>query len=94
MELYGGDRAVIIHPAIKGWTLRVSREPTKHDDPPDKPPAFVGLIHFGDVFHCRIVAASPEGRTEARAELNRRFEEWVYEFVARDRSGDTEPADP
>ena len=94
MELYGSDRALYIHPAIKGWILRVSREPRKPDDPPDKPATYVGLIHLGEVLHCRIVVSPPEGRNEARAEINRRFEEWVYEYVARAPSDDTEPGQP
>lgn len=94
MELYGSGRALYIHTGIKGWTLRVSREPRKHDDPSDKPATFVGLIYFGEVLHGRIVLSFSEGRSEALAELNRRFEEWVYEYVARDHSGDTEPGEP
>ena len=93
LELYGSERATYIHPVIKGWTLRVYREPRKHDDP-DKPAIYVGLIHFGDILHCRIAVSSPEGRSEARAELNRRFEEWVYEYVARAPTGDPEPGQP
>ena len=94
MELYGRDSAVYTHPAIKGWTLHVSREPRKHDDPPGKPATYVGLFHFGEVLHCRIVVSSPEGRKEARAEINQRFEEWVYEYVARAPSSDSEPGQP
>jgi|KBSMisStandDraft_5_1062788.scaffolds.fasta_scaffold1825810_1 hypothetical protein len=95
MELNGSDRALYIHPGIKGWTLRVFRAPRQHDDPPDKPATYVGLIYFGEVFHSRItILSSSEGRSEARAELNRRFEEWVYEYVARPPSRDTEPGQP
>ena len=86
MELFGRGRALYSHPGIKGWTVRVSREPRKHDDPPDKPATYVGLIHFGEVLHGRLVLSSAEGRSEALAELNRRFEEWVYDYVARDHS--------
>ena len=94
MELYGADRAMITHPVIKGWTLRVSREPAMHDDPPDNPPTYVGLIYLDDVFHCRIVVASVKGRQAARAEIYGQFEEWVYRFTVRDRSGDNEPCSP
>ena len=89
MELYGRGRALYNHPGLKGWTLRVSREPRK-----DEVTTYVGLIYFGEVFHCRIVVASPEGRSEALAELNRQFEDWVYEHVTREQSGDTEPGQP
>ena len=90
MELYGRGRALYSHPGLKGWTLRVSREPRK-----DEVTTYVGLIYFGEVFHSRItILSSSEGRSEARAELNRRFEEWVYEYVARPPSRDTEPGQP
>ena len=84
---------MILHPAIKGWTLRVSRETAKHDDPPDKLPTYVGLIYFRQQFHFRI-EVSLEDSKEARAEVERRFEEWVYEFVGRDRSVGDEPPSP
>lgn len=88
MEPYGDYGAVCTHSGIKGWTLRISREPRKDDVI-----TYAGLICFGEIVHCRIVQASPEGRSKTLAEMNRRFEEWVYEYVARGHSGDTGPGE-
>ncbi|RYH55906.1 MAG: hypothetical protein EON54_12410 [Alcaligenaceae bacterium] len=94
MEHLDSERALYSHPGIKGWTLHLSREPPKPDDPLDNPITYVGSIHFGEVLHCRLVLSTLEGPSEARAELNRRFEEWVYEYAARKHLSDTERGQP
>jgi len=51
------------------------------------------LTCFDEVVYYRIVLASPEGRGKTLEEMKRRFEEWVYEYVARGHSGDTGPGE-